>query len=52
VGTNPHQMLKAVASKRMLLKEGGELDLRRAADVFLHELRRGSLGRLTLEDPQ
>jgi ribosome biogenesis GTPase A len=51
-GTNPHQMLKAVAQKRMLLKEGGELDLRRAADVFLHELRRGSLGRLTLEDPQ
>lgn len=46
---NPNGMLKAVAVKRHLLAEDGKPDTKRAASVFLHELRRGKLGRLTLE---
>lgn len=48
----PQQMLAGIASARALLKEGGSPDLRRAGDLFLHELRRGALGRITLEWPQ
>ena len=42
-------MLERIAGKRHLLKDSGEADTDRAASVFLHELRRGKLGRLTLE---
>ena len=42
-------MLERIAEKRHLLKENSEKDTDRAASVFLHELRRGKLGRLTLE---
>jgi len=51
-GGNAQKVLAGVASARALLKEGGSPDLRRAADLFLHELRRGALGRITLEWPQ
>ena len=46
---NPNGMLKAIAKKRNLLKADSELDLKRAAELFLTELRHGKLGRLTLE---
>ena len=42
-------MLKAIAKKRNLLKADNELDVKRAAELFLTELRHGKLGRLTLE---
>ncbi len=42
-------MLEKIAGTRHLLKEGNTPDTDRAAIVFLHELRRGKLGRLTLE---
>lgn len=42
-------MLEKIAEKRHLLKENGEMDRDRAASVFLHELRRGKLGKMTLE---
>lgn len=42
-------MLEKIAETRHLLKEGNEPDTERAAIAFLHELRRGKLGRLTLE---
>ena len=50
-GVNPNSMLKAIAARRHLLKEKGEPDTKRAADLFLTELRHGKLGRLTLERP-
>lgn len=50
-GCNAHDMLNAIAVKRGLLKAGGEADRKRAAITFLHELRRGQLGRLSLEKP-
>ncbi len=48
-GTRTDVMLEKIAEKRHLLKENNVLDTDRAASVFLHELRRGKLGRLTLE---
>ncbi len=46
---NPNGMLKAIASKRNIVKENGVPDTKRAAEVFLHDLRKGKIGRLTLE---
>lgn len=46
---NPNGMLKAIAKKRNLVKADGILDTKRAAELFLTELRHGKLGRLTLE---
>lgn len=46
-----HDILKAIAKQRHLLKENEVLDEERAASLFLHEYRRGKLGRFTLERP-
>ena len=48
-GTRTDVMLEKIAEKRHLLRENGVPDIDRAASVFLHELRRGKLGRLSLE---
>ncbi len=42
-------LLERIAEKRHLRKDNDEPDIDRAASLFLHELRRGKLGRLTLE---
>ena len=46
---NPNGMLKAIAAKRNLVRENNEPDTKRAAEMFLSELRKGRLGRLSLE---
>jgi len=43
--------LKDIAARRGGLRPGGAVDLHRGAEVLLHELRDGKLGRLTLETP-
>lgn len=48
---NPNGMLKAIAEKRHILKAEGQLDTNQAAITFLTDLRRGKLGRFTLEKP-
>ncbi|ATJ83415.1 ribosome biogenesis GTPase YlqF [Halomonas beimenensis] len=50
-GFDGHAILAAIAAKRGGLRPGGEVDLHRGAEVLLHELRDGKLGRLTLETP-
>ena len=49
LNTRTDVMLEKIAEKRHLLKGNNELDIDRAASVFLHELRRGKFGRLSLE---
>lgn len=49
---SPLQILEAIAGSRMLLENGGRLDLKRAAALLLKDFRKGLLGRLTLEHPQ
>lgn len=46
---NPNGMLKAIAMKRHLVSGENNPDTKRAASQFLHEFRRGRLGRFTLE---
>ncbi|MBB3192422.1 ribosome biogenesis GTPase YlqF [Halomonas cerina] len=50
-GFDGHAILAEIAGKRGGLRPGGEVDLHRGAEVLLHELRDGKLGRLTLETP-
>ncbi|MBF7054549.1 ribosome biogenesis GTPase YlqF [Halomonas sp. KAO] len=50
-GFDGHAILAEIAAKRGGLRPGGEVDLHRGAEVLLHELRDGKLGRLTLEAP-
>ncbi|MGM0826081.1 MAG: ribosome biogenesis GTPase YlqF [Pseudomonadota bacterium] len=50
-GFDGYAILKEIAGKRGGLRPGGEVDLHRGAEVLLHELRDGKLGRLTLETP-
>lgn len=50
-GFDGHAILTEIAAKRGGLRPGGEVDLHRGAEVLLHELRDGKLGRLTLETP-
>ncbi|WNK19372.1 ribosome biogenesis GTPase YlqF [Halomonas piscis] len=50
-GFDGHAILAEIARKRGGLRAGGVVDLHRGAEVLLHELRDGKLGRLTLETP-
>lgn len=43
--------LNAIGSKRGCLKPGGVVDLHKAAELCLHELRAGKIGRISLEYP-
>jgi len=44
-------LLATIGSKRGCLIAGGEVDIRRAADMLLRDLRGGQLGRISLETP-
>lgn len=48
---NPSAALESIAAKRGCLKPGGIADLHKAAELCLHELRAGKIGRITLETP-
>ncbi|MCE0734534.1 ribosome biogenesis GTPase YlqF [Halomonas sp. G15] len=50
-GFDGHAILADIAGRRGGLRPGGEVDLHRGAEVLLHELRDGKLGRLSLETP-
>src|SRR5690554_2542362 len=50
-GFDGHALLSEIARRRGGLRPGGEVVLHRGAEVLLHELRDGKLGRLTLENP-
>ncbi|KAA0016275.1 ribosome biogenesis GTPase YlqF [Salinicola corii] len=51
-GFDGHAIMSEIARKRGGLKAGGVINLHRGAEVLLHELRDGKLGRLTLELPE
>lgn len=47
----PLPALTDIAAKRGCLKPGGIADLHKAAELCLHELRAGKIGKITLESP-
>lgn len=48
----PSILIDAIGRKRGCLVSGGEVDLHRAAELFLRELRAGKIGRVSLEEPR
>ncbi|USD68197.1 ribosome biogenesis GTPase YlqF [Vibrio sp. SCSIO 43136] len=46
------ELMEAIGSKRGALRAGGRVDLHKASEILLHELRNGTLGRITLEHPE
>ena len=49
---DPVQLLEAIAQKRSCLAKGNELDLEKAAALFIDDYRAGRLGKVTLEMPE
>lgn len=49
---DPQLLLEAIGRKRGCVGRGGVVDLHKAADILVHELRTGLLGPITLEDPR
>lgn len=45
------ELMEAIGAKRGCLRAGGRVDLHKASEVLLHDLRAGALGGLTLEKP-
>lgn len=48
----PLLLLETIGKKRGCLVGGGEVDLSRAGELLLRELRSGKLGRISLESPE
>lgn len=46
------QLLEAIGTKRGCLRPGGVIDIQRASEILIHEIRSGTLGRLSFETPE
>ena len=50
--TEPAGLLAQIAVNRSCIKKGGEPDISRAAYLLLDEFRSGTIGRVSLEEPE
>jgi ribosome biogenesis GTPase A len=46
------EVMEAIGKKRGCLIRGGEIDYEKTAEILLHDLRSGRIGRITLEFPE
>ncbi|MGF1696453.1 ribosome biogenesis GTPase YlqF [Vibrio kyushuensis] len=46
------ELMEEIGRKRGALRSGGRVDLHKASEILLHELRSGTLGQVTLELPE
>ncbi len=46
------ELMEEIGRRRGALRSGGRVDLHKASEILLHELRSGTLGQLTLERPE
>ncbi|CAN5885968.1 ribosome biogenesis GTPase YlqF [soil metagenome] len=44
-------LIEEIGRRRGCLQKGGKVDLRKAADILIHEFRTGLIGRISLERP-
>ena len=51
IADEPYELLESIGAKRGCLGRGGMLDLQKVSEIFLRDLRAGSMGRVTLEWP-
>ena len=49
---SPTALLEQIGRRLGCLMAGGEIDMHRAAEAFLRELRAGKIGRISLEEPE
>jgi len=47
----PQELLCEIGRRRGCLRSGGVIDLHKASEILVHELRSGGLGRISLEAP-
>jgi ribosome biogenesis GTPase A len=45
------ELLEEVGRRRGGLRPGGVIDLHKASEILLHDIRSGALGRISLENP-
>ncbi len=50
--TSSTKLLAEIGSKRGCLRAGGIVDMQRSAEILIHEIRSGMLGRLSFETPE
>ncbi len=46
------ELMEEIGRKRGALRSGGRVDLHKASEILLHELRSGTIGQITLERPE
>ncbi len=46
------ELMEAIGRQRGCLRAGGNIDLHKASEILLHELRQGVIGNITLEKPE
>ena len=46
------RLINGIGRKRGCLRSGGVVDMHKAAEILIHELRSGKLGKLTYETPE
>ena len=51
VPDTPYALVEEIGRRRGCLIRGGEVDMERASELFIREIRAGKLGRLSFEDP-
>jgi ribosome biogenesis GTPase A len=49
---NPGTLIKKIGAKRGCLKKGGKIDIQRAYEILITELRQGKLGKISFEKPE
>ncbi|MCW4629926.1 hypothetical protein [Marinomonas rhodophyticola] len=49
---DPYEVLKVIGSKRGALRAGGNVDMHKAAEVFLNDVRTGAIGPYVMETPE
>jgi ribosome biogenesis GTPase A len=52
LASEPLDLLESIGRKRGFLRRGGVVDVERAAETLLRELRAGELGRVSFERPE
>lgn len=51
-GLSDEQLLEAIGRQRGAVQSGGRVNTTKAAELVIHDLRSGALGRITLETPE
>ena len=52
ISSDPYEVLKMIGSKRGALRAGGKVDMHKAAEVFLNDVRTGAIGPYVMETPE